>query len=403
MMFFTLLAAPLLAAPKVVLRGGKVFTITHGVIENGVVVMENGKITYVGSSPSVGDLKGAKVYDVKGKHIFPGFVSAYSTLGMVGERGNDTNEASNPITADLEAHHAIDPFHPDVKLARQHGVTTVFVAPGNTNLIGGQGALIKTAGKTVAAMEVQANAALVGALGVRPKEVYGERHQAPSTRMGEAALLRATFTKALNYRAKLEAWEKEKKGEAPKRDLALEAVLRVLRGEVPFVVNAERADDVLTAVRLADEFGFRVIIAGGAESYRDAAILAEKKVAVIYGPMRVGSRDLEDYGRRTTTPAELERAGVEVALEANEDGVYRAGGLRTLMLDAALAVRDGMSEAKALEAITIVPARLFGVDGRLGSIEVGKDADVVVWPDHPFKIHSLPEQVFINGELVSSK
>jgi imidazolonepropionase-like amidohydrolase len=303
------------------------------------------------------------------------------------------------VTPEMEARQAIEPQAPLFAYARQLGITAVLVTPGNSNVIGGQGAAVKTVGDVVDKMVIKDKAAMVFGFGVSAKR----DGQSPMTRMGLAALLRDTLVKAQEYRAAKERYEKDKKGTEPARDLAMEALLPVLRGEMPVMVHAEREDDIRTALRIADEFKLRIILDGATDAHRLAADLAKRGIPVILENQFRGAGDIEDRGFDPAAAAILSKAGVRLAFRADEGSRWtpaagEAGG--DLLETAAFAVKNGLDEDVALRAVTIEAARIAGIDARTGSLEAGKDADILILRGHPLKTKSVPEAVFIAGKVV---
>ncbi len=361
------------------------------------VLIEGKQIRAVGTQVEVPP--GAEVIDATGKYVLPGFIDAHCHTGIfpdgVGLRESDGNEMTDPITPHLRA---IDAIHPeDMAFAdlRKWGVTTINTGPGSANVVGGQTAVVKTRGRTVEEMLVLAPAAMKMALGENPKRVYGEQKKFPSTRMGNAGLLREWLTKAQNYLAKKE--HAEKKGEPFEVDLRLEALSRVLTGELPAHIHCHRADDIMTALRIAEEFGIKkLVLIHATEGYKVADLLAERGVPCVVGPILFSRTKYELRGMNPQNPALLSRAGVKVAIQTDQ-----RSAVKYILFDAALAVREGMDEGEALKAITSYPAEILGISDRVGSLVPGKDADLVVLAAHPFDVaRSRVELVLIEGEAV---
>jgi imidazolonepropionase-like amidohydrolase len=290
------------------------------------------------------------------------------------------------------------------------GVTCVFTGPGSGNIVCGQSLCVKTVPRpSVEQMVVLNPAGMKMALGENPRRVYGDQKKIPSTRMGNAAALRTALVEAQNYleqwrryeeeavsyKRKQEAGEKADPPKPPERNLKLEALGRVLRRELKARIHAHRADDMLTAIRIAEEFGFDLAIEHATEGYKIADILAEKKVPVVVGPILFSRVKYELRGMTPRNPGVLARAGVKVAIQTDE-----SSATRYLAINAALAVREGMPEEDALRAITINAAEIIGVADRVGSLEVGKDADVVVFSGPPFDYRTVAELVLVDGEVV---
>ena len=381
-------------------------------IEDGIILVNNGKIEKVGSKIQIP--ADAHVIEASGRYVIPGMIDAHCHTGIfadgVGWHHADGNEMTDPITPHLRAIDAIHPEDMAFKDLREAGVTTINTGPGSGNLIGGQSAVIKTSGRTITEMLIAAPAGMKMALGENPKRVYGEQKKTPSTRMGNAGLLREWLTKAKNYLEKKARHEEQvskvQKSEADEKDpdpfefdLRLEALSLVLKKEIPAHIHAHRADDILTALRIADEFEIDVVLIHATEGYKIADILAERHVPCIVGPILFSRAKYELRGMNPKNPAALSDAGAKVAIQTDQ-----SSAVRYITLDAALAVREGMKEAEALRAITLTPAEILGIDDRVGSLEEGKDADIVILSAHPFDItRGLVEQVWISGNTVFQK
>jgi imidazolonepropionase-like amidohydrolase len=273
------------------------------------------------------------------------------------------------------------------------GITTLLTGPGSANLIGGEWAAIKPVGQIADDMILRYPCGLKLALGENPKNVYGNQKKSPVTRMGAAALIREAMLKAQRYAEKIERAERGE-GDPPERDLRLEPIVRALRGEEKTRIHAHAAQDIVTAVRLAREFGLDVVIEHATEGWKIADYLARERVRLSLGPFHVGRPKIEMAPMTLKAPGILARAGVTVAIhmDATASTAY-------LPLFAGLAVREGMDELEALRAITINAARISGVGDRVGSLEPGKDADVLVLSGHPFDLMTRVERVYINGAL----
>ncbi len=384
------------------ITNGKVVTITNGIIDDGVVLVEEGKIKAVGKD--VGIPEGAKVIDAKGKIVTPGLIDAHSHLSVFGEpsvwANADGNEVTDPVTAQLRGIDALNPEDLAIPDVVTGGVTTVYTGPGSANLIGGTGFAMKLRGKTVDEMVIPGTEGMKMALGENPKRVYGEmQKRAPRTRMANASVLREALVKAQNYLEKIEkAKKKEEAGETanyPDRDLKLEALGRVLRREIKARIHAHRADDIMTAIRIAEEFNLDYVIEHCTEGYKIADVLAAKKVRATVGPLLMSRSKMELFDVSLENPGILAKAGVTVAIQCDT-----TKNTRWLATHAGIAVREGMPMDLAAKAITIIPAQILGIDNRVGSLEAGKDADIVIWSGHPFQTLSVAEKVFIEGDLV---
>ena len=385
--------------------GGKVYTVTGDVIENGVVLIDNGKIQAVGKDVPVPE--GAEVVDAKGKVVTPGLIDAHSHLAVFGEpsvwANADGNETSDPITAQIRGIDSLNPQDPAIRDVVSAGVTTVYTGPGSANLVGGTGFAMKLRGITAEEMVISGTEAMKMALGENPKRVYGEgQRRAPKTRMGNAAVLRDALVKAQNYLDKIErAKDKAAKGEnanPPDRDLKMEALGKVLKRELKARIHAHRADDIMTAIRIAEEFNLDYVIEHCTEGYKIADVLAAKKVKATIGPLLMARGKMEIIDTSLANPGILAKAGVKVAIQCDT-----SSNTTWLGLHAGLAVKEGMCPVEALKSITINAAEIIGLADRLGSIEKGKDADVVVWSEHPFCTTAVAEKVYIDGNLISER
>ncbi|MCL6451728.1 MAG: amidohydrolase [Acetobacteraceae bacterium] len=384
----------------IVVKGGRVLTPAGGWLEEGTVVVEGGRIAAVGRGLDVP--AGAEVIDAEGRFVTPGFIDAHSHLGLHGEplvwATSDVNELTDPVTPQLRGMDGFNPDDPSFPEVLSAGVTAAFTGPGSANVVGGTGFAIKLAGRTLAEMLLPGTEAMKMALGENPKRAYGTQtiKKMPATRMGNAAVLREALVKAQNYMAGLP--DGEEVASAPGRrgrDLRWEALGRVLRREIKARIHAHRADDILTALRIAAEFGLDCVIEHATEGYKVAEAIAGQGVPCTVGPIFIHRSKMELQGLNVGNAAALARAGVKVALQM--DG---ASQTRWLPLAAGVAVREGMPEAEAFKAITIHPAEILGVAGRLGSLEPGKDADLAVFSGHPFCTFSHCDLVMVDGRVV---
>jgi len=385
----------------IAITSGTLYTITQGIVEEGSLLVENGKIAALGTNIPIPE--GAQVIEAQGKVVMPGLIDAHCHTGVfadgVGSPHSDGNEMTDPITPHVRA---LDALHPeDLAWAdlRAAGVTTVLTGPGSGNVIGGQSICVKTAGKTVAEMTLLQPAGMKMALGENPKRVYGDQKKTPSTRMGNAAILRQALVEAQNYLAKWERYEAKRESgeeaEPPERNLKWEAMGKVLGRELKARIHCHRADDILTAIRIAEEFDLDITIEHGTEGYKIADILARKSIPCVVGPILFSRTKYELREMTPRNPGLLAKAGVKVAIQTDE-----MSAVKYLPINAALAVREGMPEEEALKTITINAAEIIGVADRVGSLEVGKDADVVIFSGHPFDYRTVAEVVIINGEVV---
>jgi imidazolonepropionase-like amidohydrolase len=386
----------------VAITGGRVVPVTADPVENGTVLIEDGKITAVGADLAVPD--GAQVIDAAGQWVLPGFIEVHGHVGVheeaQGWAGSDTNEMTEPVTAQVRALDAINPADLGFRDAITGGVLAVNVNPGSGNPIGGQTVALRCWGRTVDEMLLREPSGLKSALGENPKRVYGEQGKMPSTRLGTAAVIRGAFVAAANYLAKLdaEAAKPEADRKPVDRDLKLEALGRVLRREIPWRQHCHRADDIATALRIAEEFGYDLVIDHGTEAHLVADLLAARNIPVIIGPLFTSRSKVELLNRSLANPGRLARAGVTIAITTDHPVVP----IHFLVHQATLAVKEGLDRDTALAALTINPARIAGVDGRLGSIEPGKDADLVLWSGDPLDVFSRAQRALIGGREIYS-
>ena len=371
-------------------------------IEDGIVLLRDGKIAAV-EGPGFAVPSGVDVVDAAGKWVLPGFIDAHAHAGVheeaEGWAGQDTNERTDPVAAHVRAIDAINPADLGFRDAIAGGVLAVNVNPGSANPIGGQTAAIKCWGRTVDQMVLREPAGMKSALGENPKRVYGERNETPATRLGTAAVIRGAFVAAQNYQAKLAA--ADSKDSVPERsvverDLKLEALGRVLRREIPWRQHCHRADDIATAMRMAREFGYDLVIDHGTEAYLIADQIAAASIPVIIGPLFTSRSKVELRNRSLANPGRLAAAGVTIAITTDHPVVP----INFLIHQATLAVKEGLDPVTALRAVTINPARIIGVDARLGSLSVGKDADLVIWSGDPLDVMSRAELAFVDGREI---
>jgi imidazolonepropionase-like amidohydrolase len=384
--------------------GGRVVPVEGEPIEGGTVLLRDGKIAAVGG-PGFAVPAGDVVVDATGKWVLPGFIDAHAHVGVAEEAegwaGQDTNERTNPNSAHVRALDAINPADQGFRDAIMGGVLAVNVNPGSANPIGGQTVAIKCWGRTVDEMVLREPAGLKSALGENPKRVYGERNETPSTRLGTAAVIRGAFVAAQNYQAKMAASAASSEDQSSERavverDLKLEALSRVLRREIPWRQHCHRADDIATAMRMAREFGYELVIDHGTEAYLLADQIAAASIPVIIGPLLTNRSKVELRNRSLANPGRLAAAGVTISITTDHPVVP----IHFLIFQATLAVKEGLDPVTALRAVTINPARIIGVDDRLGSLGPGKDADVVIWSGDPLDVMSRAERAFIDGREI---
>jgi len=381
----------------VAIIGGHVVPITGEDIDGGTVLIKDGRIAAVGDSVVVPD--GATVVDASGSWVLPGFVEAHGHVGSSEEAegwaGQDTNELTEPVTAHMRAIDAINPADMGFRDAISGGVLAVNVNPGSGNPIGGQTVALKCWGRTVDEMALRQPSGMKSALGENPKRVYGDQKKTPSTRLGTAAVIRGALVEAANYQARIEAEAGKPAAERKPvdRDLKLEALGKVLRKEIPWRQHCHRADDIATALRIADEFGYDLVIDHGTDAHLLADLIAARGIPVVIGPLLTSRSKVELRNRSMANPGRLARAGVTIAITTDHPVVP----INFLVHQAALAVKDGLDRETALRALTINPARIAGIAERVGSIEPGKDADLVVWSGDPLDVLSRVQRAFVDG------
>lgn len=376
---------------------GKVVPITGPDIDNGTVLISDGKIVAVGTDITIPD--NTTIIDARGQWVLPGLVEAHGHIGIQeeanGPAGNDTNEMTRPVTPAVRAIDAINIEDEGFRDALAGGVTAAVIKPGSGNVIGGLSVALKTwGGRTIDEQVIAPEVSVKSALGENPKRVYGGKDKMPSTRLGVAFVLREAFVKAQNYRAKRDA--AAMKDEPFDRDLDLEVLVRVLEGELVWDQHTHRHDDIVTAIRLAEEFGYRLVVNHGTEGGKIADVLAEKDIPVIFGPIITSRSKVELRDRSVRQFADMAAAGVRLAITTDHPVVP----INLLITQGSMAVREGAPRQTVLEAMTINPARFLGLDDRIGSLEPGKDADVVVWSGDPLDVHQRVEHVVIDGDLV---
>lgn len=380
------------------LKNGNVMTMA-GPAFVGDVAIENGKIVAVGQSLSYSD---AEVRDVTGMTVMPGIVDPHCHIGMwedaMGFEGADGNECTNPITPELRAIDAINPYDRCFEEAAAGGVTTCVTGPGSANVIGGQFVAIKTYGDSVDDMVLRFPVAVKAAFGENPKRVYNGKNQTPSTRMATAALMRKALIEAQEYNEKLEKGKADPE-KMPERNLGKEILARVIRRELPMKIHAHRADDILTAIRICREFKLRYTLDHCTEGYlitdKLKEALSEDCEGIIVGPLLTDRSKIELKNLSFKAPKVLEQAGIEYAMMTDHPVTPE----QYLPICTAVAVREGASEEGALKAITINAAKITGIADRVGSIEVGKDADIAVFSGHPFDFRSRCVLTLVNGKV----
>ncbi len=387
------------------IKNARLLTMTGKDFENGYITVDEGKITALGGDRAEAErLEAAgctEVIDAKGCYTLPGFIDAHCHVGMwedgVGFEGDDGNEMTDPVTPHLRAIDAV--YHADRAFveAREGGVTTVVTGPGSANVIGGQFAALKTYGRSVEDMLLKEPVAMKVAFGENPKTVYHEKRQSPMTRMATAAILRESLMKAREYKHMLDDYERDsEEHDKPDYDMKLEALLKVLNGEIPVKAHAHRADDILTALRIAKEFGLKITIEHCTEGHLITDILFEENAYAITGPFMTDRSKIELKNQSVKAPGILSKAGIKTAIMTD----HPCTPVQYLPLCAAVAVKEGMDEYEALKAITINAAEITGIEDRVGSLAVGKDADIIIMDGPPLELKSKVLYTIINGQVV---
>jgi len=379
-----------------VIKNALLYTMESINNENGFVAFKNGKIEAVGRDFDPEKFKGYEVIDAEGKILTPGLVEPHSHLGIMEEgiqfEGSDGNELTNPIYPELRGIDALNPNDKAFKETIKNGITTIISGPGSGNIIGGTFTAIKPYGTTIDEMVIKEEVCMKMALGENPKRVYSNQKKSPSTRMASAALIREWLSKARDYHQEKIAY-KEGNAEKPKFDMKLESLSRVFDGM--FVkIHAHRSDDIMTAIRIAKEFDIEVTIEHATEAHLIAKSVKKSNVKVILGPTMGAASKYETKNRSFDSGKILDNLGIEFAIMTDHPVIP----IQNNLIQAALFVKHGLSPKRALEALTINAAKLNKLDDRLGSIKVGKDADLVLWDGDIFDIMTRPSQVFIDGQ-----
>jgi imidazolonepropionase-like amidohydrolase len=372
---------------KILLKNANVYPITSQNIQNGDVLIDQGKIIKVGKNLESDST--VKIIDCQNQYLLPGFIDVHTHLGLYDEgtgwAGNDANETAEAMTPHIRAIDGVYPLDPAFSDAVKSGITTAHVMPGSANVIGGTTSVIKTTGKNVKKMTIQEIAGLKLALGENPKRIHSQGNNDSITRMGIMGMLREAFYKAIHT-------------DTPE-DLRVAPLVMALKRDIPVRIHAHRADDIITALRLAEEFNLDLRIEHCTEGHLIASELAGMNLKVSVGPTLTRRSKIELKNKTWKTYQELTNNGVEVSITT--DHPYTP--IQYLNICAGIAVREGLSEQKALEGITILPARNLKLDSHLGSIDEGKEADLVLWTHHPFHYLAKPKWTMIGGEIVFSE
>lgn len=381
-----------------VIKNGYIKTMSGEDFENGQIIIEEGKIKAVGNNLEIPE--DAEVIDAGGYLVTPGLIDGHCHIGMweegIGFEGEDGNEDVEPITPQLRAIDAINPMDQGFQDAIEGGVTSAVTGPGSANVIGGSFLAMKTYGKRVDDMVIKDPVAMKIAFGENPKRVYNEQHKSPVTRMGVAALLRETLFEAKQYKEDLEA-SAEDPDRKPDFDIKLHAMLPVMKKEIPLKAHAHRADDIFTALRIAKEFDLDITLDHCTEGHLIPEELAEAGKACLIGPTFGSRTKYELKNKSFDTPKILVDAGVKIAIITDSNVIP----IQHINMCAGMAVKAGLSEEDAWKSITINPAEIAGIGDRVGSLAVGKDADVAIFKGNPLlDIDYETVMTIINGKIV---
>lgn len=380
--------------------GGRIVTMTGKDFPEGVIHIKNGRIAAIGSAKEIPVKPGEQeqVLTVRDGFIMPGIIEAHCHMGITEEKkgmeGDDCNETVDPVTPYLRAIDAVNSMDAAFDDAVKAGITAAMIGPGSSNVVGGQFALLKTKGRRVDDLIVKAPAAMKVAFGENPKVNYSGQNKSPSTRMAIAAMLRRELTEAANYLAQKE--HALRKGEAFAMDFTKECWIPVLQGEIPLKAHVHRVDDIFTAIRIAEEFGLRMTLDHCSEGHLIAEELAEAGFPAIVGPDLTSRNKIEVQNMDFKTAGILNRAGVMVAITTD----HPVSQIQYLPLCAGLAVKEGLQMTEGLKAITLYPATICGVSERMGSLEVGKDADIAIFDGNPMEVFTRTLYTIIDGEIV---
>ncbi len=378
--------------------GGRVLTMSGEIWEKGYICIEEGKIKDLGAMKNGAPFplqsgSGMEVINASGCIVMPGLIEAHCHMGITEEKkgmeGDDCNETVDPITPYLRAIDAINPMDAAFDDAVRAGITGAMIGPGSANVVGGSFAFVKTHGRNIDKLVIKNPAAMKVAFGENPKVNYGGQGKSPATRMAIAAMLREELFKAFQYR------EKKKKGDLKEPDFKYECWLPVLEGEIPLKAHVHRADDILTAIRIAREYRLKMTLDHCSEGHLIAREVAESGFPAIVGPDLASRNKIEVQNMAFKTVGILNKAGVKTAITTD----HPVSLIQSLPICAGMAAKAGMEEMEALKSITIYPAQICGVDHRIGSLEKGKDADIVIFNGNPLEVATKAMCTLINGEI----
>lgn len=378
--------------------GGRILTMAGDIWEKGYICIENGKIKELGPMKNGAPFPlpaGNDIQIINAAHcvVMPGLIEAHSHMGITEEKkgmeGDDCNETVNPITPYLRAIDAINPMDAAFDDALRAGITAAMIGPGSANVVGGSFAFVKTHGRSIDKLVIKSPAAMKVAFGENPKVNYGDQGKSPATRMAIAAMLREELFKASLY------MEKKKKGELKEPDFRYECWLPVMEGKIPLKAHVHRADDILTAIRIAKEFHLSMTLDHCSEGHLIAKEVKESGFPAIVGPDLASRNKIEVQNMAFKTVGILNKAGVKTAITTD----HPVSLIQALPICAGLAVKSGMEEMEALKSITLYPAQICGVDERMGSLERGKDADIAIFDGNPLEVATRTMCTIIDGEI----
>lgn len=377
------------------IKNGRIFTMTDKNFESGCLLIQNGKIIEI--AEHIEELPQMEVIDAKGGWVMPGIIEAHCHVGITEEKkgveGDDCNEMTNPVMPYLRAIDGINTLDAAFDDAVRAGITTIMVGPGSANVVGGQFMVMKTKGRVIDELVLKAPAAMKVAFGENPKREYGGKEQTPCTRMGIAALLREELFKAKQYLK-----DKEAESKNFKLDFKLEPWIPVLKKEIPLKAHVHRADDILTAIRIAKEYDLKMTLDHCSEGYLIPEEVKRSGFPAIVGPALTTRNKIEVQNVSFKTPGIIAKEGTKIAITTD----HPVTPIQYLPKCAGLAVRDGLSLEEGLKAITLYPAQICGVSDRIGSLEIGKDADIAIFDDNPMQTLTHTLYTLINGKIVYS-
>ncbi|MEF9952119.1 MAG: amidohydrolase [Clostridium sp.] len=380
---------------KLLIKGGRIITVTGKVYEEGDILIKNGKIADIGESIVMNNID--HVIDARGYTITPGLIDCHCHVGIfedsIGGAGNDGNETTDPLTPQLRALDAINPMDRGFRDAREGGVTAVCTGPGSANILAGSFTTMKTYGHRVDNMALKKVAAIKASFGENPKTNYGSSGNAPKTRMAIASMLREILTEAkLYYEKKLAT----RHSYDASFDMKLESLIPLIKGEIPLKIHVHRADDIFTAIRIVREFNLKATIDHCTDGHLISEDLREEGFDVIVGPALTDRSKDEVKNLTFATAKALNDVGLTVGVITDHPEVP----INRLNVCAALCVKEGVSNEDALKMITINPAKILGIDKRVGSIEIGKDADIVIFDGDPLDSRTNVKYTIIDGNIV---